>query len=121
MDALCRNDITAIGQLEHWKEFQNYWCEHKPSVTINVKEKEWPEVGAWVWNHFDEMSGVAFLPHSDHIYQQAPYEDATIQQLYEMNEVMPKNVDWDKLSEYESEDNTKASQELACQAGSCEI
>ena len=120
--AVLRNDKTAIEQLELWLIYQRHWCEHKPSVTISVKDEEWPEVGAWVWNHFDEMSGVSFLPFSEHVYVQAPYQDCTKEEYEAMLAKMPKEVDWTKLAEYEKTDTTVASQELACSAsGGCEI
>ena len=119
--AVFRTDMTAIQQLELWLTYQKYWCEHKPSVTISVKEDEWMEVGAWVYKHFDWMSGVSFLPFSEHTYQQAPYQDTNKEGYEFLKEKMPKNVDWSKLSEYEMSDMTIGSQELACVAGACEI
>jgi len=116
-----RTDMTAIEQLELWKVYQDYWCEHKPSVTISVKEPEWLEVGAWVYKHFDQMSGVSFLPFSDHTYRQAPYQDCTKEQYDDAVRKMPKNVNWANLSNYEQQDTTTSSQELACVAGGCEI
>jgi len=116
-----RKDYTAIEQLQLWKVYQDNWCEHKPSVTISVKENEWMDVGAWVYQHFDEMSGVSFLPFSDHTYRQAPYQDCTREQYEEALQSMPKNVNWALLSEYEEQDMTTSSQELACVAGGCEI
>jgi len=116
-----RNDMTAIQQLELWLTYQRSWCEHKPSVTITVKENEWMDVGAWVYRHFDEISGISFLPHSDHSYKQAPYQDCTKEQYDEMLANFPKNIDWSKLSEYEVEDNTKGTQTFACSGDSCEI
>jgi ribonucleoside-triphosphate reductase len=116
--AVTRNDMTAIEQLELWLVYQRYWCEHKPSVTITVKEHEWPEVGAWVWKHFDEISGVSFLPHSNHTYQQAPYEDCTEEQYEAMKKIMP-SIDWNDF--VEQDDNTEGSQTYACVAGQCEI
>ena len=121
-NAIYRNDMTAIEQLELWLTYQRHWCEHKPSVTISVKENEWPEVGAWVYNHFDEMSGVSFLPHSDHVYQQAPYQDCTKEEYEAMLVKMPKNIVWSDLAKYEKQDTTTGTQELACSgAGGCEI
>jgi ribonucleoside-diphosphate reductase alpha chain len=119
--AVTRNDMTAIEQLETWLTYQRHWCEHKPSVTISVRDSEWLEVGAFVYKHFDEMSGVSFLPHSDHTYQQAPYQDCTKEQYEELLAQMPERIDWTKLSEYEQEDNTAAMQTLACSGDSCEI
>lgn len=117
--AVCRIDRTAIEQLELWLIYQRYWCEHKPSVTISVKDEEWPEVGAWVWKHFDEVSGVSFLPFSDHTYQQAPYEDINEEMYERLVQDMPVNIDWSVF--YEAEDNTTGQQQLACTAGQCEI
>ena len=119
--AIYRKDMTAIEQLELWMKYQKHWCEHKPSVTISVKEKEWPEVGAWVWNHFDDMSGVSFLPFSDSTYMQMPYQDCSKEEYEALLAKMPKNVDWSKLAEYEHTDLTEGSQLLSCTAGGCEI
>jgi ribonucleoside-diphosphate reductase alpha chain len=119
--AVFRTDMSAIKQLELWLMYQRHWCEHKPSVTVSVKEEEWPEVGAWVYNHFDEMSGVSFLPFSDHVYKQAPYTDCTKEEYEALAAKMPKEVDWTKLATYEKQDTTTGSQELACVSGSCEI
>ena len=116
-----RTDMSAIDQLELWKIYQEYWCEHKPSVTISVKENEWLDVGAWVFNNFDMMSGVSFLPFSEHSYKQAPYQDIQKEEYEVLLERMPKEVDWTKLADYEKTDMTIASQELACVAGGCEI
>jgi len=119
--AVTRNDMTAIEQLEMWLTYQRHWCEHKPSVTISVRDSEWLEVGAFVYKYFDEMSGVSFLPHSDHTYQQAPYQDCDKATYEELLAKMPKSIDWTKLSEYEQEDNTVAMQTMACSGDSCEI
>ena len=119
--AVFRTDMSAIQQLELWLMYQRHWCEHKPSVTVSVKEEEWPEVGAWVYNHFDEMSGVSFLPFSDHVYKQAPYQDCSKEEYDALAAKMPKVVDWTKLATYEKQDATTGSQELACVAGGCEI
>ena len=121
-NAIYRKDMSAIQQLELWLIYQRSWCEHKPSVTVSVKEDEWPEVGAWVWNHFDEMSGVSFLPFSDSMYQQMPYQDCTKEEYEVLSNKMPKNVDWTKLADYEKTDTTVASQTLACSsAEGCDI
>lgn len=120
-NAIFRNDMSAIEQLELWLTYQRHWCEHKPSVTISVKEDEWPKVGAWVYSHFDEMSGVSFLPHSDHSYKQAPYQDCTKDEYETLLSKLPKNIEWSKLVEYEKTDATTGSQELACVSGNCEI
>ena len=120
-DAVFRQDLTAIEQLELWKTYQVHWCEHKPSVTISVKEEEWIDVGAWVYKNFDLMSGVSFLPYSEHTYKQAPYQDCNEKEYNDLLNKMPITVDWNKLSEYEKSDMTVGSQELACSSGSCEI
>ncbi|MDB4588481.1 hypothetical protein N9095_00720 [bacterium] len=119
--AVTRNDMTAVEQLELWLTYQRHWCEHKPSVTISVRDTEWMAVGAFVYEHFDEMSGVSFLPHSDHTYQQAPYQDCTKEQYEKMLELMPDSIDWEELNDYESEDNTVSMQTMACSGDSCEI
>ena len=119
--AVTRNDMTAIEQLEMWLTYQRYWCEHKPSVTISVRDDEWLTVGAFVYEHFDEMSGVSFLPHSDHTYQQAPYQDCTREEYKALLKSMPKQINWEALSEYEQEDNTVAMQTMACSGDVCEI
>ena len=119
--AVFRTDMSAIKQLELWKTYQEHWCEHKPSVTISVKENEWLEVGAWVYENFDYMSGVSFLPFSEHIYKQAPYQDCDEKEYKFLVQKMPKEVDWGKLAEYEVMDMRIGSQELACAAGGCEI
>ena len=115
-----RDDMTAIQQLETWLTYQRYWCEHKPSVTISVRDDEWMEVGAFVFKHFDEMSGVSFLPHSDHTYQQAPYQECT-ETVY--NDFSSKfgHIDWNKFRDYEKVDTTSGSQTFACSGDSCEI
>ena len=119
--AVFRTDLSAIEQLELWLIYQKYWCEHKPSITVSVKEKEWLEVGAWVYEHFDYMSGVSFLPFSEHTYKQAPYQDIQKDEYELLVKEMPKKVEWSKLSDYEKTDMTIASQELACSGGFCEI
>ena len=119
--AVFRTDMTAIEQLELWLTYQKNWCEHKPSVTISVKEEEWMEVGAWTYKNFDYMSGVSFLPFSEHTYKQAPYQDIQKEEYEVLLKQMPKNVEWSKLAEYEKTDMTIGAQELACAAGFCEI
>ncbi len=120
--AVFRQDMTAIEQLEHWKVWQDHWCEHKPSITVYVREAEWPEVGGWVYKHFDTMSGVSFLPYSDHVYKQAPYEEITKARYEELMFLQPVQVDLaEALATVEQEDNTVGSQELSCVAGHCEI
>jgi ribonucleoside-diphosphate reductase alpha chain len=119
--AITRNDMTAIEQLSLWLTYQRNWCEHKPSVTVTVRDHEWLEVGAWVYKYFDEVSGVSFLPHSDHTYQQAPYQDCSEREYLDALALMPERIDWTKLSDYEKEDMTKSSQTFACSSGVCEI
>jgi ribonucleoside-diphosphate reductase alpha chain len=120
-NAICRTDKTALQQLRFWKIYATTWCEHKPSITVSIKEHEWLEVGAWLHKNFHYLSGIAFLNNDDHVYQQAPYTDINEQQYKEMLMTMPKDIDWTGLSTYEKEDNTVASQELACAGGVCEI
>lgn len=119
--AMCGDDLHAIDQLEHWKMVQDSWCEHKPSITVTVREHEWPDVGAWVWKHFGDMSGVSFLPHSDHTYKQQPFEAVSKEKVEELRNSMPSDIDWMDLKEYESEDHSVDTRELACSAGACEI
>ena len=119
--AVTRNDMSALEQLELWKMYAMNWCEHKPSVTISVRDEEWMEVGAWVYRNFDICSGISFLPHSEHTYQQAPYQDCDEDTYQELLSQMPKNIDWTSLGLYENEDNTAGSQTLACAGGVCEI
>ena len=119
--SVTRNDMSALEQLETWLIYQRSWCEHKPSVTISVRDHEWMEVGAFVYKYFDEMSGVSFLPHSDHTYQQAPYQDCTMEEYFDLSQKMPKAIDWSELSEYEQEDNTAGMQTMACSGDVCEI
>jgi len=119
--ATTRTDMTAIEQLEYWLMFQRHWCEHKPSVTVSVKEDEWMKVGAWVYDNFDEVSGISFLPFSDHTYAQAPYQDITGEQYEQLYKKMPASIDWSKLADYEKEDTTSGGRELACTADACEM
>ena len=119
-ESITRTDRTAIEELELWKIFKEHWCHHNPSVTISVRESEWPEVGAWVWNNFDLIGGLSFLPYSDHSYQQAPYEDCDQEQYLDLLAKIP-TLDWEDMKNYESSDMTTSNKELACVAGSCEI
>ena len=119
--AVTRTILSAIEQLELWLAYQRYWCEHKPSVTITVKEHEWMQVGSWVYDHFDEVSGISFLPFSDHTYKQAPYQDCTEDEYDAMVSKMPKSIDWTWLQDYEKEDTTTGGRELACTADACEV
>ena len=118
-NSITRKDVTAIEQLDIWKIYQEHWCEHKPSITVSVKEDEWLDVGAWVYKHFDIVSGVSFLPYSEHIYRQAPYQDCNKETYDEWLNKMPKSINW--LDFNEAEDNTIGAQELACSSGSCEL
>ena len=120
-NAVFRQDMTAKEQLELWQKYQKHWCEHKPSVTISVKEHEWMEVGNWVWENFDSISGISFLPFSEHTYQQAPYQDINEEQYKAFLEKMPNYINWSLLKEYEKEDTTIGSKEFACTADSCEV
>lgn len=117
--SVTRNDGTAIEELENWLDFKTHWCHHNPSVTINVREDEWPGVGAWVYDHFDEVAGVSFLPHKDHIYEQAPYQDADSDEIRELDMKMPNYINW--TLNVEVSDKTTGTQELACSSGMCEI
>ena len=120
--AICRNDMNALEQLELWKIYQDHWCEHKPSVTVSVKEHEWLGVGNWVWDNFDNISGISYLPFSEHTYKQAPYQDCDKKEHDELASKMPVNVDWTTLGDYEKEDHTAGAQSAACAApGGCEV
>jgi len=113
--------VGAMQQLELWKAYQNHWCEHKPSITVYYTDDEFLEVAQWIWENFDLCSGISLLPYSDHVYQQAPYEDIDADKYDELVAAMPEGVDWEDLGKYEQEDNTTGSQELACVGGACEI
>ena len=120
--AIVRNDLTAIQHLDIWLVYQRAWCEHKPSITVSVKEEEWMEVGAWVYKNFDNVSGISFLPHSDHTYKQAPYQEVTKEEYESLVAKMPKNIRWEDLSFYETEDGTSTNATLACSSdGNCEL
>ena len=119
--AVVTSDLSAIDQLELWLAYQRHWCEHKPSVTINVRKDEWFEVGAFVYKHFDEMSGVSFLPYNEHTYQQAPYQEVGKSKYEMLLSIMPEAIDWSRLSDYEKVDTTKSSQTFACTGEACEI
>lgn len=120
-NAVVTEDLSAIDHLEVWKMYRTHWTEHNPSVTINVKEDEWVDVAAWVYDNFDHIGGVSFLPASEHTYKQAPYQEVSEVEYREMVEKMPKNIPWQSLPLYELEDSTTGSQELACTSGACEI
>ena len=119
--AVVTSDLSAVDQLNMWLMYQRNWCEHKPSVTINVKKDEWFEVGTFVYEHFDEMSGVSFLPYNEHTYQQAPYQEIDKEEYKNILSTMPKTIDWSRLSEYEKEDTTSSSQTFACTGDVCEV
>lgn len=119
--AVFRKDMNATEHLDLWLTYQRHWCEHKPSITVTVKEPEWMDVGAFVYKHFDEISGISFLPFSDHSYRQAPYQDCTADEYHALLGKMPKDVDWNLLSKYEKEDNTVGNQTFACSGDKCEI
>lgn len=119
--AVVRSDMSAIDQLEQWLVYKTYWTEHSPSITVSVKDEEWDEVGKWVWEHFDVITGISFLPHSDHVYKQAPYQTCTEEEYNKAVEAMPKNIDWSLLPIYETEDTTTGSQTLSCTAGVCDV
>ena len=120
-NAITREHTSAIEDLKLWLAYQNYWCEHKPSVTISVKKDEWMDVGAWVYEHFDDISGISFLPYSEHSYKQAPYQECDRDTVLTLQEKMPDRVDWTELTQYEAEDTTSGGRELACTAGVCEV
>jgi ribonucleoside-diphosphate reductase alpha chain len=119
--SITRTEKTALEQLELWMIYKEHYCDHNPSCTINVKEHEWLEVGAWVYANFDNISGLAFLPFSEHSYTQAPYQECTKSEYEELKKIIPDTVDWEGLSQFESDDNTSGSQELACVSGNCTI
>lgn len=113
--------LSAIDHLELWKIYQDHWTEHKPSITVYVRENEWMDVGAWVYKHFDSVSGVAFLPYSGHTYRQAPFQEITEVEYKAWLEKMPKDVDWSKLGDYEKEDNTQVTKSFACSGDTCDV
>ena len=119
--AVVTSNLSAVDQLNMWLMYQRHWSEHKPSVTINVKKDEWFEVGTFVYEHFDEMSGVSFLPYNEHTYQQAPYQEIDKEEYKNILSTMPKTIDWSRLSEYEKEDTTTSSQTMACTGDVCEV
>ncbi len=119
--AILRNELTAIEHLNTWLVYQRAWCEHKPSITVSVHETEWMAVGAWVWEHFDEVSGISFLPYSDHTYKQAPYQEVNETEYLELLAKMPSVIRWEDLSFFEKEDMTAGAQTLACTSDHCEI
>jgi ribonucleoside-diphosphate reductase alpha chain len=119
--AVVTTDLSAIEQLERWLIYKQHWCEHNPSCTVTVKEHEWLEVGSWVYEHFDELTGVSFLPHTDHIYKQAPFMEIDKNEYEKLNKNMPEKLDWVELGQYETSDQTVGSQTMACTSGGCDI
>ena len=113
--------VGAMEQLRVWKKYQDHWCEHKPSITVYYTDSEFLQIAQWIWDNFDSVSGISLLPVSDHVYQQAPYEDITAEKYEELLAAMPVDVKWEDLEHFEKEDNTTGSQELACVGGACEI
>jgi ribonucleoside-diphosphate reductase alpha chain len=120
-DCLVQDDLDPITHLEVWLEYQKTWCEHKPSVTISYKDDTFMDIGNWVWNNWDYVSGISFLPKDDNIYDQAPFETISEEHYTELLSLMPKDIDWSELSSYEKEDMTTNSKELACHGGACEV
>lgn len=119
-ESVYREDISAIEQLEHYRMIRNEWCEHNPSITCNVKPNEWLDVGAWVYKNWNDVGGISFLPHSDHIYKQAPFIEISEEEFNKRIKEFPK-IDFSRISEYEADDSTTSSHELACTAGGCTI
>ena len=119
-EAVFRQDVRAIDQLEHYLTFKKYWCEHNPSITVYVKEHEWLEVGAWVYKNLGSVGGVSFLPFSDHVYQQAPYQDIDAATYYRLEQSFP-DIDWKEFDSFEGDDSTIVMHELACVSGVCEL
>lgn len=120
-EAVLAADMDAIDQLILWKTYAEFWCEHKPSMTAYYTDDNFLAIGHWLWTNFDKVSGVSFLPYSDHVYQQAPYEAIDEETYQELLGQMPDNIDWSKLADYEDTDNTVGSQEFACTGNSCEV
>lgn len=119
--ALTRDKVSALDHLEIWYQYKKHWCEHNPSVTVNVKDDEWVDVGAWIYKRFDDLGGLTFLPFSEHTYRQAPYEECSKEEYENLFNTLPDTIDWQKLKDYEKDDQTTVAQELACTGGSCEI
>jgi ribonucleoside-diphosphate reductase alpha chain len=119
--AKVREEVTAIEHLELWLAYARHWCDHKPSITVSVKDHEWPAVASFVYENFDDMSGISFLPYSEHTYKQAPYQEISQKEYEELLGKMPESIDWKGLTDYEREDTTVGSQSYACSAGACEI
>lgn len=116
-----RDDMGAMEQLELWRIYAEHWCEHKPSITVFYRDEEYLDVMAWIYKHFDTVSGISLLPHTDHVYPQAPYQELTEDEFKKSVDRMPDSIDWDKLMEYETGDTTTVEHELACSAGGCEV
>ena len=115
------SEVGAMDQLKVWSKYQDFWCEHKPSMTCYYTDDEFLQIGQWIWDNLDKISGISFLPYDDHVYPQAPYQPCTEEEYNEWLAKMPTDIDWTELEAYEATDNTTASQELACKGGSCEI
>ena len=120
-NAITRDDLTAIQHLEIWRAYKVHWTEHNPSITVNVREHEWLEVAAWVYENWEDVGGISFLPYDDHTYQQAPYQPISAAEYEKWVAKTPKSIDWSALAFYETEDTTAGAQSLACVAGECEI
>jgi ribonucleoside-diphosphate reductase alpha chain len=119
-NAICTSDVSAMEQLKLWKIYQDSWCEHKPSITVYYSDDEFLEIGAWLYKHFDDISGISFLPRSEHTYKQAPYEEINEEMYEDMKAKMPE-LNWGLLGSYEQADMTEGQQTLACTAGGCDI
>ena len=117
--AKLREELPAIEHVELWLTYQRHWCEHKPSVTISVNENEWPKVGAWTWEKFDEITGVSYLPYDGGTYKQAPYEEINSSEYEAFVAKMPNSIDWEQFTE--GTDNVEGAQMLSCTAGACEV
>ena len=118
---ITRDELSAIEHLELWKIYKKHWAEHTVSITVSVKEHEWIDVASWVYKNFNDVVGISFLPYSEHVYKQAPYQDAELEEVENFEQIMPKEIDWSALYEYEHEDNTVASQTMACSGNNCEL
>ena len=116
--AVVASEMGAMEQLELWEIYQDFWCEHKPSMTCYYRDDEFLEVGQWLYNKFDKISGVSFLPYSEHTYQQAPYEPIDEETYEKLKEEFPETIDWN-ISE--NSDMTEGSQQLACTGNNCEL
>ena len=116
--SLTQDELQAIDHLNLWLAYQEHYCQHKPSITVNYSDSEFLPVGQWVWENFDKISGISFLPKSDHVYAQAPFEAIT-KEMYNAYVMIP--VDFNNLSFYEKTDTTTSSHTMACTSGACEL